>query len=96
MTPEDKQSVEFREWLRSHLRVGPLTVTFTKADGTERVMKCTTNFEYIPEEFHPKGGEVEVKEKEDIDLVKCFDIESNGWRSFKPTTLTNVEFNLGD
>ena len=96
MTPEDKQSKEFRDFIRGHLRVGPTTVTFTKANGDERVMKATTNFDLIPEEFTPKNDEGKVVDKEDADLIKCFDLEANGWRSFKPSTVTKVEFGIGD
>lgn len=99
MMPEDKQSIEFRNWLRGHLQYGPTTVTFTKANGDERVMKATTNFELIPEEFHPQSSaeaEKTAVDKEDIDLIKCFDLEANGWRSFKPSRITKVEFSLGD
>ena len=31
----------FRDWIKSHLIYGPVSVTFVKKDGTERVMKCT-------------------------------------------------------
>lgn len=96
MTPEDKQSKEFRDWLRGHLRVGPTTVKFTKANGDERVMKATTNFDMIPEEFTPKNDEGKQVDKEDIDLIKCFDLEANGWRSFKPSTVKSVEFSVGE
>lgn len=40
----------FKRWLKSHLAYGPTTVVFTKKDGTERVMKCTTNSDLVPQE----------------------------------------------
>ena len=33
---------------------GPIEVTFTKKDGTERIMKCTLKEEFIPVEHRPK------------------------------------------
>ena len=33
------------------LRDGICEVLFTKKDGTERLMKCTLNMDYIPEEM---------------------------------------------
>jgi hypothetical protein len=38
-----------RDWIRSLLDKQPITVTFTKADGTDREMKCTLNWNLIPE-----------------------------------------------
>jgi hypothetical protein len=37
-----------RETVASILKTDIANVTFTKADGTERVMKCTLVDEYIP------------------------------------------------
>jgi hypothetical protein len=38
-----------RDWIRSLLDKQPITVTFTKADGTDRSMRCTLNWNLIPE-----------------------------------------------
>jgi len=38
----DKDFRRFKKWLKSHLAFGPTTVVFTKKDGTEREMLCTT------------------------------------------------------
>jgi hypothetical protein len=54
----------------------PVVVTFTKKDGTERVMKCTKNFDYIPEEKLPKTTVPES------DVIRVFDLEISEWRSF--------------
>ena len=55
MTPKDFEI--FKPWLVSHLKFGPVTVTFTKKDGTERVMNCTLSEELIPkvETLHVTG-----------------------------------------
>ena len=45
----------FKKWLKGHLAFGPVTVTFTKKDGTERVMKCTTSTELVPQEPVDQG-----------------------------------------
>lgn len=85
---------EFKKWLISHLLYGPTTVTFTKKDGTERVMKCTLNKELISAPIK--------NEKEDLlDLIKnsalpVWDIESAAWKSFRWETVKRVEFTIGD
>ena len=64
------------------LNEGVTTVTFTKKDGTERVMRCTRNSNLIPTEFHPKGNTPDSG-----DIIRAFDLDVNGWRSFDFTTL---------
>ena len=48
MTLNEKDFKLFKKWLTSHLAVGPVTITFTKKDGTDRVMECTTNIDLVP------------------------------------------------
>jgi hypothetical protein len=71
-----------REDLIKMLVEGPVSVTFTKADGTDRVMRCTKWMDLIPEENHPKtesaGGSTS-------DNITVFDLEKGGWRSFNIT-----------
>jgi len=55
------------------------TVKFTKADDSEREMKCTTNIRYIPEEKMPKSDSTNSDRK----LFVVFDTEKGEWRSFK-------------
>ena len=45
---EDKDWNKFTKWLNSMLKVTDMTVTFTKKDGTERVMKCTLQPDVLP------------------------------------------------
>jgi len=93
MSPEDKQSREYRAWLRKLLRSGSVMIEFEKLDGTIRQLQATTNFDLIPEDFVPKNndGKVDTLDKEDVDLIKCFDQEANGWRSFRPSRVIKVE-----
>ena len=72
----------------SKLHQGVCVVTFTKVDGTERVMKCTTALAQIPQEFQPKGEGVEAHEGQH----RVFDIEAQGWRSFNESQVTAFEF----
>lgn len=62
------------------------TVTFTKVNGDERVMKCTRMIDRIPEEMRPKGTEVPNDE-----VIRAFDIDAQGWRSFKVECVTKFE-----
>lgn len=60
---------------------GIVSVTFTKADGSDRVMKCTKWMDLIPEENHPKTQSAGVIS----DNITVFDLEKGGWRSFNIT-----------
>jgi hypothetical protein len=55
-----------------------LKVTFTKKDGSVRVMHCTRKLDLIPTVAHPK-----TEKKPPEDSLPVFDLEAMGWRSFK-------------
>ncbi len=50
----------FRDWMRGLLDVSEVTVTFVKADGTLRDMRCTLNRDFIPTQ--PPKAEKPAKE----------------------------------
>ena len=82
---------KFTEWLKGMLAVSEGVVTFTKSDGTERVMKCTL----VPDQL-PK---VEIKEdakprKESTTSMRVFDLEKNEWRSFTIKKVKQVNFTI--
>ena len=61
------------------LHGGICEVAFTKADGTERVMKCTLSKSYLP----PDTRQVLTEEAtRNPNLVNVWDTEANSWRSF--------------
>ena len=68
-----------------------LTVNFKKKDDTMRKMVCTLSEEYLPE--------LEIKEnvkprKENIDVIKAWDVEKRAWRSFRFDSLVDYDSNL--
>lgn len=69
-----------RKSVISRLQKGVVGVTFTKKDGTERTMMCTLDVGVIPNEFAPKGEDKRVKNDE---ALAVFDVEKEGWRSFR-------------
>ncbi|CAM0050505.1 hypothetical protein VPHF86_0154 [Vibrio phage F86] len=85
------------------LKSGVVEFEFEKADGTVKQVRATRDFSHIPEEFHPKpkpvqldedGNEIvpEVKEKTEKQKATCgyFDLEAQGWRSFKRANLIKI------
>ncbi len=90
--PEVFTSDESKEWIKGLLKDGVVEVTFTKADGTERVMKCTLKDEVISEHWIPKNTESQRKFSDDA--LPVFDVESKGWRSFRWDSIKEVNFSL--
>ena len=56
-----------------------IAVKFKKTDGTERLMRCTLLPQYIPVVEKKTDREKKINE----DVVSVWDIEKEGWRSFR-------------
>lgn len=65
-------------------------MTFTKSDGTEREMKCTLKEEFI-QQYEKKTERVR---KENEDVLSVWDLDNNGWRSFRVDSIKNIDFDL--
>ena len=74
--------------LNELLRNNVATVTFTKLDGSERVMKCTLLKEYIPNAA-TKGQNVVSEETTNLNM-SVWDVEAAGWRSFRINSVKSV------
>lgn len=89
-----KSSIEWEEteknWLKSILRDLDVTIDFVKKDGSLRKMICTLSKNKIPVEKMPKGA---GKAKND-DVLIVFDVENDGWRSFRWDSIKKIEFKL--
>lgn len=81
---------EGRKWLKDMLHVGPVNVTFTKKDGTERLMKCTLQEGVVVP--HEKTTE-RVKE-ENLETLAVWDLDKNAWRSFRLDSIKTVELTI--
>lgn len=90
-TWSDKDWNKFTEWLKGMLHVGPVTVTFTKKDGSERVMKCTLD----PKELPPQPITENKKERKQSDnSIAVFDLDAKGWRSFIIKSVKRVSITI--
>ncbi len=89
----EKDFRRFKKWLKGHLAFGPTTVVFTKKDGTEREMLCTTNGDIVP---YVESVEVKIERKVNEEVCAVYDIEAKGWRSFRWDSIKSVKFTLGN
>jgi len=94
MNLNEKDTKIFKRWLKSHLKYGPVTVVFTKKDGTERVMNCTTNAALVPPTTVVESTEPKKEKKVNEDVMPVFDLDANAWRSFRWDSIKEVRFEL--
>ena len=98
---DDANKAIIRDWVRSLLQKGAVTVTFVKADGTDREMLCTLDSSQIPETpVKPKPVDGIVRESKkprkepDPHSIRVFDIDKQEWRSFRFDRLKKVAAEL--
>ena len=95
MTLSEKDFKLFKKWLTGHLKQGPVTLTFTKKDGSDRIMKCTTNPTYIMFK-DPSILESKSDRKVNEDVMPVYDLDAGGWRSFRWDSIKSVAFTIGE
>lgn len=88
----EKDWDKFSTWLKDMLKIDVATVTFTKKDGTERIMKCTLNPKQLPPTPVTEGKK---ERKVNEDVLAVYDVEAQGWRSFTIKSVTKVSFTIG-
>ena len=100
---DDVNKAIIRDWIKSLLQKSTITVTFVKADGTDREMLCTLNWDNIPVDKTPKetpatidGIVKESKQRKEPDphSLRVFDLEKNEWRSFRFDRLKKITAEL--
>jgi hypothetical protein len=86
---------KFKVWLKNLLQREKVTITFTKKDGSLRKMFCTTNPTYIMFK-DPTSIESKSDRKVNNDIIPVYDLEADGWRSFRWDSVKIVSFKLGE
>lgn len=77
--------------LKKLLSEGITEITFTKSDGTKRVIKATLDQSYIANVAGFTTSEPKTKKAVNTSIVSCIDTEINQWRSFRVDSVTSVE-----
>ena len=85
---DSKDAKKGRKWLTKLLQDSVVEVTFTKKDGSERIMKCTLKEEYLPEI-------VGAERKKNEESLAVFDLDMEDWRSFRWDSIKQVNFSIG-
>jgi hypothetical protein len=105
-TLNEQEFAQFKTWLKEHLSAGEVKLVFTKKDGTDREMTCTTNDALIPAtpivEAHetntdnPIDFPVKKEKKVNEDVMPVYDLEAQGWRSFRWDSVKEVKITIGE
>lgn len=74
--------------LQQTLTNGVATVTFRKADGNLRTMRCTLQQSELPHQSGQFLSEVEGETNEEV--LTVWDIENNGWRRFRIDSIKQI------
>lgn len=78
-----------RQDLKNSLLAKVGTVTFTKQNGDERVMRCTLQETVLPKQI---DLEESIQKKGPTDSLAVWDLEKNAWRSFRYDSVISVKF----
>jgi hypothetical protein len=95
----DTEKAIIRDWIKSLLYKSSITVTFVKADGTDREMLCTLDPEHLPPApTGPVDGIIKESKKPrkepDPHSLRVFDVEKQEWRSFRFDRLKKITAEL--
>ena len=90
---DDKLEKQIHSWLKSILPTTEAIITFTKADGTERVMKCTLEADKLPK-VEIKEDAKPRKQSDSTKALRVFDLEKGEWRSFTIKNIKRIELTI--
>ena len=85
---DTKAAKKGRKWLAGMLEQSVVEVTFTKKDGTERVMNCTLLEDYLPETTGAGSSSASS------DALAVYDVDADGWRSFRWDSIKAVKLSV--
>lgn len=85
------ETAEGRDVIKDFLKTRACSVTFTKVDGTQRVMRCTLNGELIEQNAKPYERKTDRHVAPNDNVQRVFDLEQNAWRSFRWDALVDVD-----
>lgn len=91
-TIAELKGIPTREKLVEMLASDVYSVTFDKINGDERTMTCTLSPQYLPEATRDEPlSQTKIRNLEERTVV-VWDINAQGWRSFRYDRVKRVEF----
>ena len=79
-----------RQNIINDLKQFVVEIAFTKVNGESRVMRCTLDPRYIPGAVDPAHLDEQHAKVENKDIIAAWDLQNNGWRSFRVDSVQYV------
>lgn len=76
------EDITTRQAIEEIIYDGVVEVTFTKRDGSQRVMNCTLSKDVVPPATKDPLTQTKVR-KLNEDVMVVWDTDKNDWRSFR-------------
>jgi hypothetical protein len=80
-----------RDQLLKDLREFVIEVTFNKVNGDQRQLRCTLDPSYLPPNYNSEHLEEQHRKPENLGVIAAWDVQANGWRSFRIENVTYVQ-----
>jgi len=80
-----------RENIIADLKSHVMEVSFAKVNGDARIMRCTLDQRIIPQPVDYKHLEEQHSKPENKEIVACWDVQANGWRSFRVDSVKYIQ-----
>ena len=85
-----------REVLIQILLEHDCNVSFKKANGETRIMKCTLNPAMFENTTIKEENDEAKTRKENLEVLPVWDLENEGWRSFRLDSLNYLSYHDGE
>ena len=80
-----------RDVVLKDLQENVVEVRFNKVDGTLRRMRCTLMPNLLPPNVDFNYLKEQHNKEENKNVVACWDVENNGWRSFRMDSIVYLQ-----
>lgn len=88
------QNMTVNELKNAIAKLNVATVTFTKKNGEERVMRCSINWDELLANSDKTGYSKPTREAafdaEANDMLRVWDLDERGWRIINANTVSNI------
>ena len=79
------------QWIRNLLDTGTYEITFTKVDGSKRIMPCTLKSDLLPQRELTENRRTKANNHE---VLSVWCVDKSEWRSFRVMNVTEIKLIL--
>jgi hypothetical protein len=78
-----------RDQLQQLLKTSTVRITFEKVNGEKRVMNCTLQTQFLPDQIDIE--EVISEKRINLETLAVWDLDKKDWRSFRLDKILDIE-----